>query len=164
VTIPLKMLYFWARGIPRAATRAIRSFLMKSESRYYAVSNTQSECPFRGQTEKNSPRANVFRVAPESRHCSVQSACLKRAMSGPAREAQLTLDLVPGRRAVKRAAGTEELYSRREHRRDYSSVVVTFSSFCLWGDMLALRWRPSVLARPLRTAPLVNSDLQRRSK
>src|SRR5216684_7775952 len=32
-----------------------------------------------GQTEKNSVRANVFRVTPESRHCSIQSACRKRA-------------------------------------------------------------------------------------
>src|SRR6266446_1091135 len=31
-----------------------------------------------GQTEKNSLRANVFRVTPESGHCSMQSACLKR--------------------------------------------------------------------------------------
>ena len=30
-----------------------------------------------GQTEKNSLRANVFRVTPESRHCSIRSACLK---------------------------------------------------------------------------------------
>ena len=28
-----------------------------------------------GQTEKNSLRANVFRVTPETRHCSMQSAC-----------------------------------------------------------------------------------------
>src|ERR1700732_3191346 len=32
-----------------------------------------------GQTEKNSVRANVFRVTPESGHCSIQSACRKRA-------------------------------------------------------------------------------------
>ena len=32
-----------------------------------------------GQTEKNSLRANVFRVTPESGHCSMQSACLKGA-------------------------------------------------------------------------------------
>jgi hypothetical protein len=32
-----------------------------------------------GQTEKNSVRANVFRVTPESGHYSIQSACLKRA-------------------------------------------------------------------------------------
>jgi hypothetical protein len=31
-----------------------------------------------GQTEKNSLRANVFRVTPESGHCSMRSACLKR--------------------------------------------------------------------------------------
>src|SRR5882762_1470992 len=31
------------------------------------------------QTEKNSLRANVFRVTPESGHCSMQSACLKGA-------------------------------------------------------------------------------------
>jgi hypothetical protein len=34
-----------------------------------------------GQTEKNSVRANVFRVAPDSGHCSTQSAlriCAKR--------------------------------------------------------------------------------------
>ena len=35
-----------------------------------------------GQTEKNSVRANVFRVAPESGHCSMQSACLKGANTG----------------------------------------------------------------------------------
>jgi len=34
----------------------------------------------KGQTEKNSVRANVFRVTPESGHCSIQSACLKGAM------------------------------------------------------------------------------------
>src|ERR1700732_2291792 len=34
-----------------------------------------------GQTEKNSVRANVFRVTPESGHCSIQSACRKRARS-----------------------------------------------------------------------------------
>jgi hypothetical protein len=32
-----------------------------------------------GQTEKNSLRANVFRVTPESGHCSMQLACLKCA-------------------------------------------------------------------------------------
>ena len=32
-----------------------------------------------GQTEKNSLRANVFRVTPESGHCFMQSACLKCA-------------------------------------------------------------------------------------
>src|SRR5260221_14091461 len=32
-----------------------------------------------GQTEKNSVRANVFRVTPESGHRSIQSACLKGA-------------------------------------------------------------------------------------
>src|SRR6202022_3348056 len=36
-----------------------------------------------GQTEKNSPRANVFRVTPESGHRSMQSACLKGARFGP---------------------------------------------------------------------------------
>src|SRR5229473_8150388 len=36
----------------------------------------------KGQTEKNSVRANVFRVTPESGHCSIQSACLKGATSG----------------------------------------------------------------------------------
>src|SRR5712664_3236320 len=35
-----------------------------------------------GQTEKNSLRANVFRVTPESGHCSMQSACLKGAING----------------------------------------------------------------------------------
>src|SRR3979411_2864824 len=34
-----------------------------------------------GQTEKNSVRANVFRVTPESGHCSIPSACLKGAIS-----------------------------------------------------------------------------------
>jgi len=34
-----------------------------------------------GQTEKNLARANVFRVAPESGHCSTRLACLKRATS-----------------------------------------------------------------------------------
>src|ERR1700704_6021262 len=33
-----------------------------------------------GQIEKNSLRANVFRVTPESGHCSMQSACLKGAI------------------------------------------------------------------------------------
>src|SRR5712664_1004027 len=33
----------------------------------------------KGQTEKNSLRANVFRVTPESGHCSMQSAVLKGA-------------------------------------------------------------------------------------
>jgi hypothetical protein len=32
-----------------------------------------------GQTEKNSVRAYVFRFALEPGHCSMQSACLKRA-------------------------------------------------------------------------------------
>ena len=32
-----------------------------------------------GQTEKNSARANVFRVTPKSGHCATQSACLKGA-------------------------------------------------------------------------------------
>src|SRR5438552_18162748 len=35
-----------------------------------------------GQTEKNSLRANIFRVTPESGHCSMQSACLKGANIG----------------------------------------------------------------------------------
>src|ERR1700738_3680931 len=34
------------------------------------------------QTEKNSACANVFRVTPESGHCSIQSACLKGAKTG----------------------------------------------------------------------------------
>src|SRR3979490_2879875 len=38
-----------------------------------------------GQTEKNSLRANVFRVTPESGHFSMQSACLKGATSRHAR-------------------------------------------------------------------------------
>jgi hypothetical protein len=33
-----------------------------------------------GQTEKNSLRANVFRVTPESGRRSIQSACLKGAI------------------------------------------------------------------------------------
>jgi hypothetical protein len=33
----------------------------------------------KGQTEKNSMWANVFRVTPKSGHCSIRSACLKRA-------------------------------------------------------------------------------------
>jgi hypothetical protein len=37
-----------------------------------------------GQTEKNSLRENVFRVTPESEHCSMQSACLKGAGGGNA--------------------------------------------------------------------------------
>jgi len=37
-----------------------------------------------GQTEKNSVRANVFRVTPESGHCSMHLACLKGAISGHA--------------------------------------------------------------------------------
>jgi hypothetical protein len=35
-----------------------------------------------GQTEKNSVRAYVFGYALELGHCSMQSACLKRAISG----------------------------------------------------------------------------------
>src|SRR5437899_10740058 len=35
-----------------------------------------------GQTEKNLVRAYVFRFTPEFRHCSSQSACLKRAKRG----------------------------------------------------------------------------------
>src|SRR5271154_2902119 len=35
-----------------------------------------------GQTEKNSARAYVFRFALELGHCSIQSACLKRANNG----------------------------------------------------------------------------------
>src|ERR1700730_16108620 len=35
-----------------------------------------------GQTEKNSLRANVLRVAPDSGHCSMQSALRIRAISG----------------------------------------------------------------------------------
>jgi hypothetical protein len=31
------------------------------------------------ETEKNSVKAIVFRVTPESGHCSMQSGCLKRA-------------------------------------------------------------------------------------
>src|SRR5260221_437812 len=34
-----------------------------------------------GQTEKNSARANVFRVTPENGHCSIRSASLKSADS-----------------------------------------------------------------------------------
>jgi len=37
-----------------------------------------------GQTEKNSLRENVFRVTPESEHCSMQSACLTGAGGGNA--------------------------------------------------------------------------------
>jgi hypothetical protein len=33
-----------------------------------------------GQPEKNSVRANVFRVTPESGHRSIQPACLKGAI------------------------------------------------------------------------------------
>src|SRR5258708_5930511 len=36
-----------------------------------------------GQTEKNSVRANVFRVAPDSGHCSMQSACFFGAQFRP---------------------------------------------------------------------------------
>jgi hypothetical protein len=39
------------------------------------------QCPSWGQTEKNSLRANVFRVTPESGPCSIQQACLKGADS-----------------------------------------------------------------------------------
>jgi hypothetical protein len=35
-----------------------------------------------GQTEKNSVRAYVFRFALKLGHCSIQSACLKRAKPG----------------------------------------------------------------------------------
>src|SRR5216684_8875193 len=41
--------------------------------------------PHKGQTEKNSLRANVFRVTPESGHCSMQSACLKSARADSVR-------------------------------------------------------------------------------
>src|SRR5712664_3422458 len=37
----------------------------------------------KGQTEKNSVRAHVFRFALELGHCSTQLACLKRARTGP---------------------------------------------------------------------------------
>ena len=37
-------------------------------------------CPSGGQTEKNSLRANVFQVTPESGPCSMQQACLKGAI------------------------------------------------------------------------------------
>src|SRR5258705_12400061 len=40
---------------------------------------TRLDMSAKGQTEKNSVRANVFRVTPESGHCSIQSACLKGA-------------------------------------------------------------------------------------
>src|SRR5882672_8199001 len=40
---------------------------------------TRLDMSAKGQTEKNSVRANVFRVTPESGHCSMQSACLKGA-------------------------------------------------------------------------------------
>src|SRR5712664_3142590 len=43
------------------------------------------------QTEKNSLRANVFRVTPESGHCSMQSACLKGATTGPLLVHSITL-------------------------------------------------------------------------
>src|SRR4029077_15998807 len=35
-----------------------------------------------GQNRKSSTGANVFRFAPESRHCSTQSACRLRAING----------------------------------------------------------------------------------
>jgi hypothetical protein len=38
--------------------------------------------PGMGQTEKNSVRAYVFRFTPELGHCSSQSACPFRAISG----------------------------------------------------------------------------------
>jgi len=47
-----------------------------------------------GQTEKNSARANVFQVTPESGHCATQPACLK----GPTA-------------VVKKFASDDELYA-----------------------------------------------------
>src|SRR6267378_7746494 len=44
----------------------------------------------RGQTEKNSARAHVFRFALELGHCSTQSACLK-AISGDCRHLSTNL-------------------------------------------------------------------------
>jgi hypothetical protein len=43
-----------------------------------------------GQTEKNSVRANAFRLTPESRHCSTPSACRKRANTGSRRSYSIT--------------------------------------------------------------------------
>jgi hypothetical protein len=48
-----------------------------------------------GQTEKNSVRANVFRITPESRHRSIQLACLKGATSGYRRALQQSLQAKP---------------------------------------------------------------------
>jgi len=50
-----------------------------------------------GQTEKNSVRANVFRVTPESGHCSMRSAYLKGAINGHlARSSNVHLHAVCG--------------------------------------------------------------------
>ncbi len=43
-----------------------------------------------GQTEKNSVRANIFRVTAESGHYLIQSACLKGAKSGSERTYSIT--------------------------------------------------------------------------
>src|SRR5882762_7922940 len=45
----------------------------------------------KGQTEKNSVRAYVFRFALELGHCSTQSACLKGAKRGRARRPEVRL-------------------------------------------------------------------------
>ncbi len=59
----------------RVVLTARRSFPVYPISRHF-------QCPsacLKGQTEKNSVRAYVFRFAPELGHCSTQSACLQRA-------------------------------------------------------------------------------------
>jgi hypothetical protein len=48
-----------------------------------------------GQTEKNSACANVFRVTPESAHCSIQSACLKGAINGSRQPYSITSSARP---------------------------------------------------------------------
>ena len=61
-----------------AAYRGIRGGHVKKRARPPFV----DQPPFMsqmGQTEKNSVRANVFRVAPDSGRYSMQSACLKGA-------------------------------------------------------------------------------------
>ena len=51
-----------------------------SRSRPQTAHNAQRSAS--GQTEKNSVGAYVFRVAPNSGHCPMQSACLKGAKNG----------------------------------------------------------------------------------
>jgi tetrahydrodipicolinate N-succinyltransferase len=56
-----------------------------------------------GQNRKTSVRANVFRVAPESRHRCMQEACPKRAMSSRTWKRKTGIRIAPPQRARLKA-------------------------------------------------------------